>query len=672
VTGSRRHPLSCAAALVASFAIGELAAGFAAGPAGAAQQGTPRVECKLERDRCFEGESLSYVVFVRDVDGGEPPDLSALRADFDVKDAGARNMNSSSIQIVNGRMVRDDQVGMEYHYSVTPKSVGRLKLPAPTVKAGARKLTGNELALEVLPPDAQDLALLRIDLAPASTYPLQPVTVKLRVFVKKLPAEAPGAGDADPIGPLCRNRQPLVPMLHVPWIDLPDGVSGASRDEWLDPLLTTRRGERGVGFGVNDLSLTGGPLFDDFFGSARVATFDMRGRAATDADVEGIAPLKGRADRWFVYELSRIVTPQRVGRFVFGPATLKGQFIDGFDARDRTLTVTHGPIFAVARAAELDVRDAPAEGRPPGYGGGFGRFEAKASVSPTRAHVGDPLTLTVEITGTGNLEGLAPPDLAALPVFSESFKVYEATAETKGGARHFTYSLRPLAASVKAVPPVPWSYFDVASEKYATLHTEALPIEVAEAEKLDPGAIVGRGAATPGERDLAARSEGLFTHDTDPRALGDERVDWRLPAATAVALPLATFAAAGLLGVVRRRGADPRARRRRGAPARARARIAAAEATARGEPLAAALELGGALRGLVADLSDLPEAGLTSREARDVAQRLGASDALAQRLQERLDALDTMQYGGGARLDDAALDEGRALLDALLREIGHA
>jgi hypothetical protein len=31
-----------------------------------------------------------------------------------------------------------------------------------------------------------------------------------------------------------------------------------------------------------------------------------------------------------------------------------------------------------------------------------------------------------------------------------------------------------------------------------------------------------------------------------------------------------------------------------------------------------------------------------------------------------------MQYGGGARLDDAALDEGRALLDALLREIGHA
>jgi hypothetical protein len=96
------------------------------------------------------------------------------------------------------------------------------------VKAGARKLEGKALTLEVLPPDAQDVALLRIELAPVSTYPLQPVAVNLRVFVKKLPPEAPGDDDDDPIGPLCRNRQPLVPMLRVPWADPPDGFSGAS------------------------------------------------------------------------------------------------------------------------------------------------------------------------------------------------------------------------------------------------------------------------------------------------------------------------------------------------------------------------------------------------------------------------------------------------------------
>jgi len=615
-----------------ALALLALLAAAVASPRAAAQQATPRVECRLERDRCYEGETLSYVVFARDVDDSEAPDLSALRADFDVKDLGPRSMNSSSIQFVNGRVVRHDQVGTEYRYLVTPKRSGRLELPAPTVKAGARKLEGDALTLEVLPPDAQDVALLRIELAPASTYPLQPVAVKLRVFVRKLPPEHPSDDDADPIGPLCRNRQPLIPMLHVPWAEPPDGFSGPSASDWLSPLVVSRRGEPGVGFGVNDYVQRGGLPFDDLLGSQRAEVFDLKGRPAKDEDVAGVAALKGRAERYFVYELDRTVTPQRVGRHSFGPVTLKGRFVDG-----------------------------------------FGRFEVKASVAPARAHVGDPLTLTVEVTGTGNLESLAPPNVAALPEFSSAFRVYEATAETKENARLFTYSVRPLAATVKAVPPVPFSFFDVASERYVTRRTEALPIEVTAAEQLDPGAIVGGGAKTPAGKDLAARHEGLFTHDSDPRALGDERVDWRIPAATAVALPIATCAAAGLLAAVRRRGADPRARRRRAAPGRARARLTIAEAAARrNEPAAAALELGGALRGLVADLADLPEAGLTAREARDAARRLGAGAEVARQLQERLEALDAAHYGGGARLDAATLDEGRALLDALIREVARA
>ncbi len=672
MTGDRRRARGSVARLAALALLALLAAAVAS-PRAAAQQATPRVECRLERDRCYEGETLSYVVFARDVDDSEAPDLSALRADFDVKDLGPRSMNSSSIQFVNGRVVRHDQVGTEYRYLVTPKRSGRLELPAPTVKAGARKLEGDALTLEVLPPDAQDVALLRIELAPASTYPLQPVAVKLRVFVRKLPPEHPSDDDADPIGPLCRNRQPLIPMLHVPWAEPPDGFSGPSASDWLSPLVVSRRGEPGVGFGVNDYVQRGGLPFDDLLGSQRAEVFDLKGRPAKDEDVAGVAALKGRAERYFVYELDRTVTPQRVGRHSFGPVTLKGRFVDGFDPRDKSLTVTRTPIFAVARAVELEVKEAPAEGRPPGYSGGFGRFEVKASVAPARAHVGDPLTLTVEVTGTGNLESLAPPNVAALPEFSSAFRVYEATAETKGGARLFTYSVRPLAATVKAVPPVPFSFFDVASERYVTRRTEALPIEVTAAEQLDPGAIVGGGAKTPAGKDLAARHEGLFTHDSDPRALGDERVDWRIPAATAVALPIATCAAAGLLAAVRRRGADPRARRQRAAPGRARARLTIAEAAARrNEPAAAALELGGALRGLVADLADLPEAGLTAREARDAARRLGAGAEVARQLQERLEALDAAHYGGGARLDAATLDEGRALLDALIREVARA
>src|SRR5262249_50602109 len=179
----------------------------------------------------------------------------------------------------------------------------------------------------------------------------------------------------------------------------------------------------------------------------------------------------------------RSAKARRLGTYAFGPATLKGQLIDGFNRRDRTLTVK--PVFAVGRAVHLTVKDAPAEGRPRSFGGGFGRFEIAAAVAPMRAHVGDPLTLTLSVTGDGNLEELAPPDLTALAEFVRSFKIYEATAETKGGARTFTYSLRPLAASVKEVPPVPFAWFDVAREKFVETQTKAIPLEVIEAEKLD-------------------------------------------------------------------------------------------------------------------------------------------------------------------------------------------
>lgn len=653
-------------------AVAAAAASIAFAPAFASAQGTPRVECQLERTQCYEGESVEYVVAVHDVEDSAAPDLAALGDVFTVEARGSRQFSSSSFRPVNGRMTAEVDSRTEFHYLLTPKRAGRLPIPGPKVAAGGKTLEGNALTLIVVSPDSQDLAYLAIELVPAEVYPLQPFAIRLRVFVKRLPAEARGGDDADPLGPLCRNSQPLAPMLKVPWADPPDGFTGDSAVDWLKPKLArARAGDRPVGFAINELVGSGGGfMFDDFFGGSRFAVFDLGARLAKEADAAGVAPLAGKAAGYFVYQLEKTAKAKRSGTFSFGPATLKGQLIDGFDKRDRTLSVK--PVFAVGRAAHLTVKDAPVEGRPPGYSGGFGRFEISASVAPARAHVGDPLTFTVSVTGDGNLEELAPPDLAALPEFARAFKVYEATAETKGGARTFTYSLRPLAATVKEVPPVPFSWFDVVREKFVETRTKALPLEVVEAEKLDSSAIVAKGGEARRGPDLAARNEGLFTHDTDPRALGDERVDWRVPASTALALPCVTFAAAAIASALRRRNADARAKRLRGAPARARARADAAAATARrGDPRAAALELRGALVGLVADFCDLPEAGITAREADEQLRGAGVEASLAARVRSALDALEAAQYGGAAAVSSSALDDGAALVaetvDALSR-----
>src|SRR5262249_23729871 len=148
---------------------------------------------------------------------------------------------------------RDVQYGTEFHFLLTPNRTGRLTIPGPKVTAGGKTLEGNALALEVVSPDSQDLAYLAVDVAPAGGYPLEPFTIRLPLFINRLPAEARGGDEADPLGPLCRNSQPIVPMVKVPWADLPDTFAGESASDWLkSKVAKARRGERAIGFGIND------------------------------------------------------------------------------------------------------------------------------------------------------------------------------------------------------------------------------------------------------------------------------------------------------------------------------------------------------------------------------------------------------------------------------------
>jgi hypothetical protein len=633
----------------------------AVGARASAQRG-PRVDCSLEREQCFEGESIGYVVAAIDVEDVEPPDLSGF-TDFDVKESG----NKSSIrQSFNGRVSQIER----FQYSLTPKRVGRLKVPAPTVIAGKSRLVGQELELQVLEPVEQDFVRLAIDVTPDAVYPLRPVTVRLRVFVARI---AGAATSQDPIALLSQLDPPPTPMLRVPWVEPPPTLQTNGLNDWLGPrIVRDRRGGRTGGFAINEIAPAGMPslLLDDFFGGPRYAMFDLEGRPATATDLAGMKGLEGKADRYFVYHLDREITPTRAGTFDFGPVTFKGRVIDSL--QDRRVTLKDA--YAVGRPARLTVKEVPEAGKPESYTGGVGAFRIAATVAPEKAHVGDPITLTLSVTGSGNLDELAPPQLAKLPEFASAFKVYDASAETKGGARVFTWSLRPLAATVKDVPPMPFSWFDVEHERYVTAKTDPLPIVVEEATKLDPGAIVSGGAAKRGETpELSARAAGLFAHDTDPRHLGDERVHWRAHAAASIALPVLTLAGLSLIAGWQRRHSDPRARRRRSAAGRARERSSRARELAKnGDAIGTAATLRLSVVGAVADIADLPEAGLTARDTKEAIERLLPGSPIASEVGAALERWESLRFAGGG-VDAKALGaEGDALLERLLGELSRA
>ncbi len=613
---------------------------------------TVRVECKLDRDSIFEGEAVGYQVSVLDGEASEP-DLSNF-TEFTVAAQGSQSVNSSMIEIVNGRRRRTERVGMEYRYRLTPKRSGRLVVPAPSVVAGTTTIAGQPLDLSVVPPTDDGRTRLVLDLEPEQVYPQRPVTLRLRLFVRR------PSGDSerrDPIELLGQLESPDPPQVQLPWLELETGLDAEPWREWLTKLQSRSRRS---GFAINELQAAGMPLmlFDD---APRYATFDLGGRAPRADEAELLADAGG-AGEWTVYQLIREFTPRRSGRYEFAPATLKGRFIERIDSRRATLAEA----FARSNPVTLIVDAAPTEGRPEGYTNAIGDFSLEAKVTPTRAHVGDPLTLTLRVRGSGNLDELSPPDLAARPEFAQAFRLHPASAEMEGGTRLFTWSLRALTANVAAVPPLHYSWFDPARREFVERSTPALPLAIEEAVALDPATIVAApSAAAP----IAAQEGGWFAHPTDPTLLGNEAVDWRAIALAAGGMPVLTLGLRLVVDRSRRRRSDPRVQRRARAGARVQQRLTTLASTREGKTLAR--ELRAALLGFVADTVDREEAALTAREAEEALRGLGVDAALATRLRAAIEEWEAQAYAptaaGGAPSLERAQSLARELAEATAR-----
>ncbi|MSR46355.1 MAG: hypothetical protein EXS13_04720 [Planctomycetes bacterium] len=637
--------------LLVAWSAGLLFVCFAGGADAFARQ-VPRVECTLARDTVFEGEPVDYTIAVLDAEAS-PPDLSEF-AEFDVAPIDSQSIHSSQLSIVNGRRLRVDRVGIEYRYQLAPKLRGTLTVPGATVIADGKTFRGNTLTLTVTAPDDQGRLRLMLEVTPKECYPQRPVVLRLAIAVRRPDGDPQ---DRDPVLLLSQLESPEPPMLRLPWLDFPTGLGADDWVAWLQPQQI--RGGRG-GFAINEKPVQGGvPLFL-FNDRPRYAQFDLGGRRATSADAPLLDGLKGAPGEWYVYSLERRFTPTQCGRFDFAPASLKGRFIASLDGRRANLD----DLFTRSGAADLVVREPPAEGRPEGWRNAIGAFKLAADISPRTARVGDPLTLTLRITGNGNLDELVAPDLAVLPSFTAAFRVHPGTAESRDGARLLTWSLRPLAATTREVPPIPFPWFDPEKSRWIETATPPLAIEVSEAIALDPGAIVAAPKAPRAGAELAAQQGGVFAHDSDPRSLGDERADWRAHALFSASLPLATLALLGAHGAWIRRRADPRAQRRRKALGRARERCALAERSG-GEALSVARDLRAALLGFVADLVDGREEALTAREAMEALVAAGVDATRTNSLKSVLDELEALRFGGTPPPVAALSVQARGQLDTL-------
>lgn len=133
-------------------------------------------------------------------------------------------------------------------------------------------------------------------------------------------------------------------------------------------------------------------------------------------------------------------------------------------------------------AQELKVLALPAEGRPADFHGAIGSFAIESDVTPAKADVGDPLTLTMRVVGSGNFDRVDSTMLDHL----EHWKTYppKSTFNTNDPLKHKGEKVfeQPLIASQpgpQTVPPLSFSYFDPSTKRYETAHSAQLRVTIA-------------------------------------------------------------------------------------------------------------------------------------------------------------------------------------------------
>jgi hypothetical protein len=185
--------------------------------------------------------------------------------------------------------------------------------------------------------------------------------------------------------------------------------------------------------------------------------------------------------------LRTVATPTKAGRFSLGPAKMHFVYSKQQNTRYSPGGVgTFGPeqeVVVSAPAVELEVKPLPVNGRPKDFDGAVGKFQLTATGRPDRVKAGDPVTMTVIITGQGNFDRIKAPALDE----PTGWRTYPATdkfdtnafSSLTGGWKTFEIAVVPEEEKTET-PVFTFSYFDPDEAKYVTLKSDPTPLAKAK------------------------------------------------------------------------------------------------------------------------------------------------------------------------------------------------
>ena len=153
------------------------------------------------------------------------------------------------------------------------------------------------------------------------------------------------------------------------------------------------------------------------------------------------------------------------------------------------------PVVVQSEDVEIEVLPLPLAGQPVDFSGAVGQFILRARAAPNEVPAGDPVTLRIEIAGQGSMDQVKAPDLGGL----DGFKVYDPKVEEReqvhnnlyGGSRVFEYILIPERGGLLEIPSISFAYFDPQEATYQISQSQPISITSSGTPEVGAGSSLG-------------------------------------------------------------------------------------------------------------------------------------------------------------------------------------
>ncbi|MBF0211865.1 MAG: BatD family protein [Desulfamplus sp.] len=203
---------------------------------------------------------------------------------------------------------------------------------------------------------------------------------------------------------------------------------------------------------------------------------------------------------YYVTEINYLLIPQTTGEVEIEPAVVicdvpvrsskQNGFPDPFDdpffsngffsfGRSERRQFTTDPIAVDLKA----LPPYPSNNRDNAqFSGLVGSFSIEAHLDSQTLNIGDSATLTITVSGSGNIMDATSPDVK----IPSEFKVYDDSPEEAielkfdgySGKKVFKKAIVPVQSGRYTIEPIFLSFFDVGANRYETIKTEQISIDV--------------------------------------------------------------------------------------------------------------------------------------------------------------------------------------------------